>query len=45
MGFLRAYTLVSGTRWLESAIAVPTNQGWRLKMMQSTWAENKAFPE
>ena len=43
--FTRADTLVSNACWLESALAVPTNDGWRLKMMHSTWVGNKAFPE
>lgn len=36
--FTRADTLVGEARWLESALAVPTKEGWRLKMMHSTWA-------
>ncbi|MBV6643814.1 MAG: DUF4440 domain-containing protein [Cyclobacteriaceae bacterium] len=36
--FIRADTLVREARWLESALAVQTDDGWRLKMMHSTWA-------
>ena len=36
--FTRADTLVGEARWLESALAVATEDGWRLKMMHSTWA-------
>ncbi len=35
--FTRADTLVGKGHWLESALAVPTDEGWRLKMMHSTW--------
>ncbi len=35
--FTRADTLVANARWLESALAVKTEKGWRLKMMHSTW--------
>ncbi len=35
--FTRADTLVGKGHWLESALAVPTENGWRLKMMHSTW--------
>jgi hypothetical protein len=34
--FVQADTLVGEARWLESALAVPTKDGWRLKMMHST---------
>lgn len=34
--FVRADTLVSKRQWLESALAVKTDAGWRLKMMHST---------
>lgn len=34
--FYRADTLVSERQWLESALAVKTSKGWRLKMMHST---------
>lgn len=27
--------------WLESIVAIPTNQGWRLRMMHSTWVPVK----
>lgn len=36
--FTRADTLVGKARWLESALAVATKDGWRLKMMHSTRA-------
>ncbi len=38
--FTRADTLAGKARWLESALAIPTEKGWRLKMMHSTWAGN-----
>ena len=34
--FFRADTLVLKLRWLESALAIKTKEGWRLKMMHST---------
>jgi hypothetical protein len=34
--FYQADTLIFKASWLESAIAVPTDKGWRLKMMHST---------
>ncbi len=34
--FFKADTLVGEAGWLESALAVQTEQGWRLKMMHST---------
>ncbi len=36
--FTRADTLVGKTQWLESALAVATKDGWKLKMMHSTRA-------
>ena len=36
--FVRNDSLVSTARWLESALAVQTPEGWRLKMMHSTRA-------
>jgi len=39
--FIKADSIVSKGRWLESALAVPTKDGWRLKMMHSTWVGNK----
>lgn len=36
--FTRGDTLVGEARWLESALAVDTKDGWKLKMMHSTWA-------
>ena len=38
--FMEADSLVSKANWLESALAVKTPEGWRLKMMHSTWAGN-----
>lgn len=38
--FVRADTLVSERQWLESALAVKTDAGWRLKMMHSTRVPN-----
>jgi len=35
--FVRADTLVGNAHWLESALAVKTDAGWRLKMMHSTY--------
>ena len=34
--FTRADTLVLKLQWLESALAIKTKEGWRLKMMHST---------
>ncbi len=34
--FTQADTLVGEASWLESALAVPTEAGWRLKMMHSS---------
>lgn len=34
--FVRADTLVAKRQWLESALAVQTKEGWRLKIMHST---------
>lgn len=36
--FTRADTLVGKAKWLESALAIATDDGWRLKLMHSTWA-------
>ena len=36
--FVRADTLVGKASWLESALAIKTNEGWRLKMMHSTYS-------
>ncbi|NRB59286.1 MAG: DUF4440 domain-containing protein [Winogradskyella sp.] len=38
--FTQADTLVGKAKWLESALAVPTDDGWRLKMMHSTRARD-----
>jgi len=35
--FYNQDTIVSKGSWLESALAVKTSEGWRLKMMHSTW--------
>lgn len=34
--FMQGDSLVAKARWLESALAVPTTDGWRLKMMHSS---------
>ena len=34
--FTRADTLVGRAQWLESALAVRTEAGWKLRMMHST---------
>ena len=39
--FTRGDTLVGKAKWLESALAVSTEDGWKLKMMHSTWAGNE----
>jgi len=39
--FAQADSIVGKGRWLESALAVPTEKGWRLKMMHSTWVRPK----
>lgn len=39
--FIHADTLAGKGRWLESATAIETPDGWRLKMMHSTWVGNK----
>ncbi len=36
--FTQGDSIVGNARWLESALAVPTENGWRLKMMHSTRA-------
>ena len=38
--FFRADTLVGKGQWLESALAVKTTKGWKLKMMHSTRVAN-----
>lgn len=35
--FMKADTLWDKASWLESALAIKTDKGWRLKMMHSTW--------
>ena len=35
--FYQNDSLVGTGNWLESALAVKTKEGWRLKMMHSTW--------
>ncbi len=35
--FFKGDSLVAQAKWLESALAVPTEKGWRLKMMHSTY--------
>ncbi len=39
--FIRADTLLAKRQWLESALAVKTPKGWRLKMMHSTRMPNE----
>ena len=39
--FVEADSIVFKGRWLESALAVETDKGWRLKMMHSTWVPIK----
>ena len=39
--FIEGDSLVNTLRWLESALAVKTEQGWKLKMMHSTRVQNK----
>ena len=39
--FMRSDTLAYKGRWLESATAIETEEGWRLKSMHSTWVGNK----
>lgn len=39
--FVTGDTIQFKGRWLESALAVPTEKGWRLKMMHSTWVNPK----
>ena len=34
-------SLVSKGAWLESALAIKTDDGWRLKMMHSTWNKKR----
>lgn len=38
--FTREDSLIGKAKWLESALAIPTEKGWRLKMMHSTFAGN-----
>jgi hypothetical protein len=39
--FMKNDSLVGQAKWLESALAVKTQNGWRLKMMHSTFAGNE----
>ena len=39
--FYNSDSLVNNGSWLESALAIKTPDGWRLKMMHSTWNGNK----
>lgn len=41
--FYRSDTIATTANWLESALAIPTENGWRLKMMHSTWAGREAI--
>ncbi|MEL6841863.1 MAG: hypothetical protein AAFP02_01510 [Bacteroidota bacterium] len=38
--FIQADTLLAKRQWLESALAIKTQAGWRLKMMHSTRVPN-----
>jgi len=38
--FWNADTLEGKASWLESALAIKTSEGWKLKMMHSTWVRN-----
>ena len=35
--FSRNDSIFAEAQWLESALAIPTKDGWRLRMMHSTW--------
>ncbi len=35
--FFRQDSLIGQAQWLESALAIPTTEGWRLRMMHSTF--------
>ena len=39
--FYQADSVVNKASWMESAVAIETPVGWRLKMMHSTWTGNK----
>lgn len=39
--FMRADTIAGKAHWLESALAVKENGTWKLKMMHSTYVQNK----
>jgi len=39
--FYKKDSMVNKTSWLESAFAIETPNGWRLRMMHSTWNGNK----
>ncbi len=39
--FTQGDSLVGNAQWLESALAIPTKDGWRLRMMHSTWVPKK----
>ena len=39
--FMVADTLAGKGQWLESATAIKTNKGWRLKTMHSTWVPQR----
>lgn len=38
--FLNGDSLVAQAHWLESAVAIPTDEGWRLRCMHSTRVKN-----
>ena len=39
--FYQGDSLVNKGSWLESALAIKTDDGWRLRMMHSTWNRSK----
>jgi len=39
--FTRNDSIIAEAQWLESALAIPTKDGWRLRMMHSTWIPQK----
>jgi len=39
--FYQKDSLIAQGQWLESALAVPTSEGWRLRMMHSTWVPKR----
>ena len=43
--FSQGDSIVGKAQWLESALAIPTKDGWRLRMMHSTWVPQKQKAE